>query len=202
MDTTMKTMRSVLLAHLAAITVVAVSGCSAGDAVPAGDERPSIGTAVSAWRSYRGDEYATTRNWAAFDMSFWAICVNPDGRWINTPTSGTLRGGGASATIHLAGKGIVDGANCWVSCDVEGGSQNHQSEDNFTYKENGRIANYEIRGGSSTRAGASSPIDSHLQEPPKRPASGLCKQREVRIRELARHDQAAVLGPGVLRIRG
>ncbi|WP_437318469.1 hypothetical protein [Sorangium sp. So ce385] len=147
----MKTMRSVLLAHLAAITVAAVSGCFAGDAVSAGDERPSIGTAVSAWRSYKGDSKVTVRHWGAFNMSFRVNCVNPDGTWKHSPYSANFAGGfGISKTIELTGLGIVDGANCWVTADISGGSSNHESGDNFTYKASGGTANYEMRGGTLT----------------------------------------------------
>jgi hypothetical protein len=147
MDTTMKTMRSVLLAQIAAIAVAAASGCSAGDAVPAGDESQSVGTAASADYGYP-DQYVQVNDNGGFDMRFWPICVNPDGTWIyggNSPRMGT----GDSVTLNLSVvAGLQDGANCWVSMDAFGGWSNHQAGTNFTYSSNnGRTAVYNCDGG-------------------------------------------------------
>jgi hypothetical protein len=143
MDTTMKTMRSVLLAPLAAITVAAASGCSAGGAMPAGDESPSVGTAASA--DGGGDRYVTAVNAAGFVFSFQPICVNPDGIWMFGQPSGDIAIG-QSATIDMAAeRGFESGANCWVNAFIELGGM-HESGDNFTYNPNGGTAVYQISG--------------------------------------------------------
>lgn len=77
-------------------------------------------------------------------MSFQAICVNPDGGWVYSPTSGNISID-QSATIDLYGHGFVSGANCWVEANIMGGGT-HGSGDNFTYNDNGGTAVYQITG--------------------------------------------------------
>jgi hypothetical protein len=51
---------------------------------------------------------------------------------------------------ELTSFGFQEGDSCWVSVDIEAGTTNHESGDNFTLKKGAAPVEYELRGGTLT----------------------------------------------------
>lgn len=79
-------------------------------------------------------------NKGGFTMDFWARC----GPLASAPSPVFPIDEGC--TIDLTGAGFPESGDCWVSCNITAGEQNHESGDNFVYNSQGGLAVYEITG--------------------------------------------------------